>query len=173
MSRFSELGTNKFTILMKLISKPEIVKCLVSNEPNFLDVPLPVDFEPSSLVCSSIYPYRYIPTIQTEPKTFITMKFGYKPEGVTFKNGSIYFYIIVHNSLLKTEYGSLRYDMLLDYIDDVFNSEQDLKLNDSFCSSRDLGVGKLPFYETDEFIVNENYSGVYIAYKTKELNDFR
>jgi len=85
------------------------------------------------------------------------MKFGYKPDGTTFKNGSIYFYIITHNSLLTTSYGSLRYDMLLNYIDESFNS------------TRGIGLGKLPFYDMDEFIVNENYSGVYLAYKTTEF----
>ena len=157
MSRFSELGANKFTILMKLISKPEIVKCLVSNEPNFLDVQLPDDFNAPSLIYKNIYPWRFIPTVQTEANTFITMKFNYKPNGRTFKYGSIHFYIILHNSLIKTDYGSLRYDMLLNYIDEVFNS------------SEDLGFNELEFYDMDEFLVNENYSGIYITYKMQEF----
>jgi len=158
MSRFSELGTNKTTILMKLIENENIVKCLVNNEDNFLDIPLPVDFDVTSLIYDRIYPYRYIPTIQTEAKTFISMAFGYKPDGITFKNGSIYFYIITHNSLVRTDYGMLRYDMLLNYIDEIFNS------------SRDIGIGKLPFYGMDDIPINENYSGVYLAYKTTEFN---
>ena len=141
---------------MKLIENENIVKCLVNNEDNFLDVPLPVDFDVSSLIYTQIYPWRFVPTPATVANTFITMKFGYKPNGITYKNGTIYFYIITHNSLLKTSYGSIRYDMLLSYIDEVFNS------------SRDLGLGKLPFYEMDEFIVNESYSGVYICYKSTE-----
>jgi len=154
MSRFAELGENKFTILMKLLSKPEIVKCLVSNEQNFLDVQLPDDFNIPSLIYSQIYPYKYIPTVQTEPNTFITMSFGYKPEGLMFKNGAICFYIITHNSLIRTSYGSLRYD---NYIDEVFSE------------SRELGIGKLPFYDMNDFPVNENYSGAYIAYKSTEF----
>lgn len=142
---------------MKLIENQDIVKCLVNNENNFLDIPLPNDFDVTTLIYSQIFPYRFVPTVQTEAKTFITMKFGYKPDGMTFKNGSIYFYIITHNSLLRTDYGSLRYDMLLNYIDEVFNS------------TRGIGLGKLPFYDMDEFVVNENYSGVYIAYKTTQM----
>jgi len=143
--------------MMKLITNNNIVKCLVNNESNFLDVPLPNNFDVSTLIYSQISPWRFVPTAQTEANTFITMKFGYRPNGITYKNGSIYFYIITHNSLLRTDYGSIRYDMLLGYIDEVFNS------------SRDLGLGKLPFYEMDEFIVNENYSGVYICYKSTEF----
>ena len=97
MSRFAELGQNKLTILMKLIGNEDIVKCLVNNQSNFLDISLPMDFDVTSLIYNSIYPYRFIPQIQTEPKTFITMRFGYKPNGMTYKNGSIYFYIILPN----------------------------------------------------------------------------
>ena len=157
MSRFAELGVNKTTILMKLIENNDIIKCLINNQPNFLDVPIHADFDATSLVFVNLFPYRYIPTIQTEPKTFITMSFSYKPDGMTFKNGSIYFYIITHNSLLRTDYGVLRYDFLVNKIDEVFNS------------SRYIGVGKLPFYEMGDIPINENYSGIYLAYKTTEL----
>jgi len=157
MSRFAELGQNKLTILMKLIGNEDIVKCLVNNQFNFLDISLPMDFDVTSLIYNSIYPYRFIPQIQTEPKTFITMRFGYKPNGMTYKNGSIYFYIITHNSLIRTDYGMLRYDFLANKIDEMMNS------------SRDIGLGKLPFHDMDDFIVNENYIGIYLAYKTTEF----
>ena len=157
MSRFAELGQNKLTILMKLIGNEDIVKCLVNNQFNFLDISLPMDFDVTSLIYNSIYPYRFIPQIQTEPKTFITMRFGYKPNGMTYKNGSIYFYIITHNSLIRTDYGMLRYDFLANKIDELMNS------------SRDIGLGKLPFHDMDDFIVNENYIGIYLAYKSTEF----
>ena len=157
MSRFAELGQNKLTILMKLIGNEDIVKCLVNNQFNFLDISLPMDLDVTSLIYDSIYPYRFIPQIQTEPKTFITMRFGYKPNGMTYKNGSIYFYIITHNSLIRTDYGMLRYDFLANKIDEMMNS------------SRDIGLGKLPFHDMDDFIVNENYIGIYLAYKSTEF----
>jgi len=157
MSRFAELGQNKLNILMKLIGNEDIVKCLINNQSNFLDISLPMDFDVTSLIYDSIYPYRFVPQIQTEPKTFITMRFGYKPNGMTYKNGSIYFYIITHNSLIRTDYGMLRYDFLANKIDELMNS------------SRDIGLGKLPFYDMDDFIVNENYIGIYLAYKSTEF----
>lgn len=157
MGRFAELGTNKTTILLRLIENQNIVKCLVNNQPNFLDIPLLNDFDVTSLIYNNIFPYRFVPTIQSDPKTFITMKFSYKPDGTTYKFGSIVFYIFTHNSLLKTDYGSLRYDLLLNYVDDTFNA------------TRGLGYGKLSFYDMDDFVVNENYSGVYIVYKLLEL----
>jgi len=159
MGRFSELGTNKTIILMKLIEDENILKCLVNNQTNFLDISLPIDFDPTSLIYSQIYPYKFIPTIETEAKTFITMSFNYRPDrqGMMFKNGSIYFYLITHNSLIRTDYGILRYDYLVNQIDELFNC------------SRDMGIGKLPFYDMGDFSINENYSGVYLAYKTTEF----
>lgn len=157
MGRFSELGQNKMNILIKLIENENLVKCLVNPEDNFLDIPLPVDFDASSLIHTQIFPFKFIPAVDTVAKCFITMQFGYKPDGLMFKNGSVFFYIIVHNSLLKTDYNSLRYDMLLNYIDETFSG------------SRGLGLGKLPFYDMSEFVVNEKYSGVCLIYKSTEF----
>jgi len=159
MGRFSELGQNKNLIMLKLIENQDILKCLVNNQPNFLDYPLPSNFDPYSLIYTQIFPYRYVPDIQTEPKTFITMRFNYSPNGVTFKNGSIYFYIITHQSLIRTDYGMLRYDFLINKIDEVFNL------------SRDIGIGKLPFYDMSDFLVDNEgkWLGAYIAYKSTEF----
>ncbi len=157
MGRFAELSTNKYMILSKLIEDQEIVKCLVNNESNFLDIPLPKDFEETSLIHNSIFPYKFIPTIETVPKTFITMSFNYRPRGMSYKNGSIYFYVITHNSLIRTDYSFLRYDFLINQIDEIFNS------------SRGLGLGKLEFYDMADFSVNNYYSGAYIGYRSTEF----
>lgn len=85
------------------------------------------------------------------------MRFSYKPNGMKYKNGSIYFYIITHNSLIRTDYGVLRYDFIVNQIDELMNS------------SRDIGLGALAFYDMDDFLVNNNYSGVYVAYKSTEF----
>jgi hypothetical protein len=157
MGRFEELSTNKYLILSKLIEDLEIVKCLVNNESNFLDISLPEDFEASSLIYNHIFPYKYIPTIETTPKTFITISFNYRSKGMSYKNGSIVFYVITHNSLIKTDYGFLRYDFLIHQIDEFMNS------------SRDIGLGKLEFYDMADFSVNDYYSGAYIRYRSTEF----
>ena len=157
MGRFKELGQNKGILLTKLIEDDAIVKCLVNKESHFLDIPLPGGFDKTSLFCSQIYPYKHIPTAQTEAKTLISMKFDYRPNGMMYKDGSIHFYIMTHNSLLKTDYGVLRHDFLVNKIDEGFNA------------SREIGIGKLLFHRMGEFIVNENYYGVYLTYKTTEF----
>jgi hypothetical protein len=86
------------------------------------------------------------------------MKFGYKPYQTKYKCGSIYFYVIVHKSLVQSDSG-LRYDFIINELDKIFNN------------SRGMGLGTLPFYDMDEFIADSNgdWLGAYIAYKTTEF----
>ena len=141
---------------MRLISSENLVKTLTHNENNFLDQPMPLDT--TSLLYTQIFPYQKVPKVTDEATTFITMKFGYKPDGTFFKLSTIFFYVITHISLVRTDYGILRYDYLINQIDMLFNSQ------------RGIGIGKLPFYAMDDFQVNENWLGVYIGYKSTEFN---
>lgn len=154
--RFSELGKNKNEIMARLILSEEIVKALTYNNNNFLDQPTLEDS--TTLLYSQILPYMKVPKIQDEAKTFITMKFGYKPDGAYYKVSTVYFYVVTHISLIKTDYGNLRYDYLINQIDMLFNSQ------------RGLGIGKLPFYAMDDFQINDNWIGAYIGYKSTEFN---
>jgi hypothetical protein len=154
--RFSELGKNKNEIIMRLISSENIIKALTYPLTNFLEQPTSED--PISLIYTQIFPYAKVPTTQDTAKTFITMKFGYKPDGVFYKVSNIWFYVITHISLVRTDYGMLRYDFIINEIDKLFNSQ------------RGIGIGKLPFYTMDDFQVNDNWLGVCIGYKSTEFN---
>jgi hypothetical protein len=154
--RFSELGKNKNEIMTRLLFSEEIAKALTYNGTNFLDQPTPEDS--TSLLYTQIFPYQRVPTTQDTAKTFITMKFGYKPDGMFYKISTIYFYVITHISLVRTDMGMLRYDYLINQIDTLFNSQ------------RGIGIGKLPFYAMDDFQINENWLGAFIGYKSTEFN---
>jgi hypothetical protein len=155
MSRFAELGTIKEKIMTRLVEDDNIVRCLISNESDFEIAATPIGYDPNDLLYTQIYSYRFIPDIKIEPSSFITMKFSYRPSGTTFKMGSIYFYIITHKSILNTDYNMLRYDYLINQIDEIFNK------------NNDLGIGAMSFYDMDEFIVDKEcrWLGSYIAYK--------
>jgi hypothetical protein len=156
--RFSELGKNKNEIMMRLVSNENIVKALTYNNTDFLNQPTPEDAV--GLIYTQIFPYQKVPTTQDTAKTFITMKFGYKPDGTFFKVSTIFFYVITHISLVRTDYGILRYDFLINEIDKMFNSQ------------RGIGIGKLPFYAMDDFQVsgNSDWLGAFVAYKSTEFN---
>jgi hypothetical protein len=106
-----------------------------------------------------IYPYRFVPQAETDKSTFITLSFrNYKKVNVTYKFGYVCIYIITHRDLIETDYEFLRYDYIAAEVDTLMNQQ------------RGLGIGKTEFEEMDEFIVNEQYMGVYLKYKIYEFN---
>ena len=142
--------------MSRLVSSENIVKALTYSDNNFLDKPMLDDS--TTLLYNQIFPFAKVPKSTDEAKTFITMKFGYKPDGAYFKLSNIHFYVITHISLIKTDYETLRYDYLINQIDMLFNSQ------------RGIGIGKLPFYEMSDFAVNEDWLGAYIGYRALEFN---
>ena len=154
MGQFDQLTTYKNNIGIKLIENNNLVKALINNNSDFLNQSLPDGFKPTDLLHNRIYPYVFIPKVETEPKNFITMSFGkYNYVNNVFKSGILSFYIICHFSLLKTDYG-VRYDYILSQIDSMFNKESDVGI---FNLTIDSG-GDLP-------VINEHYFGSMISYK--------
>lgn len=142
--------------MTRLISSEKIVRALSINSSDFLNQPLTIN--PVSLIYNNIFPYQKVPSAQDTATTFITMKFGYKPSDVYYKLSIVYFYVITHISLVRTDYGNLRYDFIISEIDKLFNQQ------------RGIGIGKLPFYDMNDFQVDSDWLGAYIGYKSKEFN---
>lgn len=152
---FDKLTDYKQNIIMRIISSENLVKAIGNNYRDFLDQPLP---DPYGLIYSNIYPYRHVPTINTEPKTFLTMSFtNFDYRNNEFKSGVLSFYIITHQSLMSTDYG-LRSDYILGEIDKLFN--------------RQSGVGafKLNLLSGGDLQVNDQYFGAMVSYK---FHDFQ
>lgn len=157
MSRFENLSNDKIAILMRLLSSKDIVKAVNYSNSNFLEQPDISD--PSELIYSKVFPYKFVPTINETKNTYITLSFrGYRPVGTSFKSGIVYINVITHVDLIRTDYGKLRYDFIISEIDKLMNQQ------------RGIGIGKVQFYDADEIIVNEKYIGMYVAYKTYESN---
>ena len=158
MGQFDQLTTYKNNIGIKLIENNNLVKALINNNSDFLNQSLPDGFKPIDLLYNRIYPYVFIPKVETEPKNFITMSFGkYNYVNNVFKSGALSFYIICHFSLLKTDYG-VRYDYILSQIDSMFNKESNVGIFELTIVSG----GDLP-------IINENYFGSMISYKFSDF----
>jgi len=154
MGQFTQLTEYKNNIGLKLITNENLVKALINTNTDFLNQSLPDGFKPTDLLHNRIYPYIFIPGVESDPKNFITMSFGkYDYVNNVFKSGILSFYIICHFSLLKTDYG-LRYDYIFDQIDSMFNKESDVGVFDLTIDSG----GDLP-------IISDNYFGSKISYK--------
>ncbi|OPH47743.1 hypothetical protein BC351_10550 [Paenibacillus ferrarius] len=143
--------------MTRLIESEELVKAVGYNESNFLEQPIITD--PSSLIYENIYPYRFVPDLNTHQKTFITLSFrGYKPVDGYYKSGLVYFNVITHKDLIKTDYGALRYDFIIQKIDELMNN------------TRGLGIGNTQFHSMDELYIDEKYMGMFIAYKLLDFS---
>jgi hypothetical protein len=143
--------------MRELIFSDEISKALYYNESNFLDQPSLED--PVVLRYNHIYPYRKVPKVDENMKTYITLRCGnFKKVGNKFKSGLITFYVFTHVDLMPTDYGFLRVDYIINKIDEIFNE------------TRDFGIGKLEFDSMDEFDINESYTGTWIRFKVMNFN---
>lgn len=156
MSRLAELGEYKNTILLKLINNDNLVRAVNNPESDFLTNPVA---DPSSIIYSNLFPYKFVPDIQSGEKTFITMMFSdFQLVNTVYKSGCIWFYVFTHKNLMKTDYGILRSDYIINQIDEVMNQ------------SRELGIGKLQFEGMSDFSVSEDYLGGWIKYKNYDFN---
>ena len=156
IGRFDNLSKNKNLILETLYGNDDIVKCLINNNSDFKISTIPSDFDRTSLVYSQMFPFKYIPDIQSEPRTFIALKSRYAPyKENSYRYNTIYFYVVTHRSIISTDSG-LRYDFLIDKIDEIFNLSKEFKSS------------KLQFNDMDEFIVDPSgqWMGSYICYET-------
>jgi hypothetical protein len=157
MSRLKELSQDKVTIMMRIIGSQNICKALYYNDTNFLDQP---DIaEPTGLIYDQIFPYKKVPEVSSDAKSYITMSFNrYRPVGNRFKAGYVYLYIFVNKNNMRTDYGCLRTDYIVSEIDELINQ------------TYGLGIGKVEFNSMDDIIVNQNYLGMEISYKLCDFN---
>lgn len=147
------LSVYKNNIALKIISNNNLVKALIINDSRFLDQSLPKNFEISSLLYSQIFPYAFVPDINTEPQTFITMSFdNFRYINNKFKSGIVTFYVFTYKSLIPTDFG-LRYDYILHQIDQMFNKKYE------------VGAFNLVINGGGDFHANENYYGSTASYK--------
>ena len=159
MSRLKELGPYKNTILATIIQNENLMKALVHNVPNFLDLS-PVD-SPADQIYDRLWPFKYVPKVVEEEKTFITLSLtGFKPVKRVFKASKIFFYVFTHNELMKTDYGMTRVDFIQSELDTLFNE------------SNELGIGSLEFAGLDDFIFETNhlFVGSALSYRNMDFN---
>lgn len=146
--------------LVKIISDQELVKALVINTEDFLEI-TPTNEQnillqsPSSLIRNQIFPYKSIPLPSEDEKTYITSAFvNFRKVSNVYKNGIVYFYVIIPRKLEKTNYG-IRYDFICDKLEQLFENGN---------------IGEFELDDRGDFEVgNLNYLGHYIRFKIKDF----
>ncbi|MFD0587817.1 hypothetical protein ACFQZE_07365 [Paenibacillus sp. GCM10027627] len=159
MSKLSEISEYKNTVISRLLESKEIVKALNYEHENFLDQP-DLD-DASSLVYKNIFPHVFIPEIGTKRATYLTIscrKFKKSTKNPACKVGHLRLEVFTNKELFKTDYGVTRIDYITNKIEELFNSQ------------RGIGVGGLEFFEFDELIINNQYMGAYLMYRSVDFN---
>lgn len=157
LSNLENLSKDKLIIMERLLQSKNICKALYYNNRDFLDQP---DIEDvSELIFKNIFPYRKVPNVNDDMRSYITLSFGnYKPVRNSFKFGLITLFVFTHMDLVETDYEALRTDYLISEIEKVMNGKNG------------IGIGKAEFYDMDEIQLNDSYLGYYITYKIYEFN---
>ena len=153
---FQSLSRGKLEFIEHMLDNDELVKCLVSNAPDFLNHPV-TEEERAGLVWNNIFPCLYNVDVAESVKSYVTMGFAYdRDEGsAIFKNGTVTFYIFCHKDLVRTDYGVLRYDFILQRIDQIMNN----KRSESW-------IGRMIFDSAEDIAVDSdgNYVGMLVRY---------
>lgn len=149
----------KYKIILKIISDEELLKALVINDEDFLDV-VPTEEQnqllqsPINLIRTQIFPYKFIPLPSEIEKTYITTSFvNFRKVSNIYKNGVVYFYIIIPRRLEKTSYG-LRYDFIADRLEELFENGN---------------IGEFELDERGDLDFGEKYLGHYVRFKIKDF----
>lgn len=115
------------------------------------------------LINKHIFPYEYLPGVTEEAKTCITMLFSV-PEtyGRSLKRAKLIFYVFTHESLMwavgDDGVSYLRYDLICEEIDKMFNGSDDFGLKLQLQS------------RYDGYIPVDRFHGVQLIYETNEFN---
>jgi hypothetical protein len=101
-------------------------------------------------------PHKNITSFTNKSKPYITSAWvGFKKVSNVYKNGTVYFYIILDNSLEYTDYG-IRYDFIADRLESILS---------------DTGLGKFEVYERGDFdVLVDGYLGHYIAFSIQDFD---
>lgn len=152
--RMDEISKHKTTIIKKLLADDELVKAVFHNTSDFLEKQTP---DVGQLIYRNIFPYRYVPTITEEARTYVTMSITYRKSGSYFKVGNITLFVFTDQNLMQTDYGVLRVDYIISRIDTIMNK------------SNSFGIGKLELDMVDELLVEGKMPGMIIRYKTVDI----
>jgi hypothetical protein len=107
-------------VLLKTIESDKITKFLAYSQYDVLSQPTVPN--PSGLLYTKIFPFRYIPDTLEEENAYLTISFGkIKPtvSNPRFKVNVVTFYAICHKNLVITKQG-LRYFCILNEIENMF-----------------------------------------------------
>lgn len=155
INSFERLTYFKEQILFSFIANQNICKLLSYNTSDALSLP---DITiPTSLMYDVIFPYKYVPDVTSDKKSYITLDFTEfeltrsNPKNINF---NLIVYMFTHKDLFVTDDG-LRVDLLLNEVDQEIQEKV-------------LGFGSVYLNLCRSFWLDKDYGGYYVMYKMYE-----
>ena len=148
-------GHMRNKIFAQLLQSENIIKSLVVESKNFLDVELNEEQQkyinnPRLLIRKQLYPYKRIFDTTTEKKTIISMQLSdFYKQGKNYRNGLVTFYMLTPIELENTNYG-MRYDYIGDELETLFEKTT---------------IGEFNFHSRGDIDVGDRYIGQYISFR--------
>lgn len=155
---FLSLQKDKENFLRVLSSDERLAKCLISGNKNFLDYELEED-DMDNLIYTQIFPYNHVLGTSNIASSYITMKFRYtRSKGANlFKNSNIIFYLFCGEAVVRTSYGVLRYDYMLQRLSELLNDTRS-----------EAWLGKMMLDSVEDITVSAD--GKYLGIMAKFIN---
>lgn len=112
------------------------------------------------LVYSNIYPYYYIPEVQTNMKTYVLLKVDIsKRIDNMYDRVKVYILIFTHQDIMKVQSSNgTRVDLISDIITKMFNNRDD------------FGFGEMVLTSNCEISINTTYRGRELIFMVDEFN---
>jgi hypothetical protein len=146
----------KNKVMSEIIDDSKLVKAIVIDNESFLDTtPTPeqnaILQAPEKLIRTQVIPHKNITSVTDKAKPYITSAWtGFKKVSNTYKNGRVTFFIIISNSLEKTDYG-IRYDFIGDRLESILSDVSN--------------IGEFEFDERGDIPVDGDNLGHYVTFK--------
>lgn len=162
MSKMQNLNTDMFIILNKLLANKNLCKLLAYTDSDPLSLN---DVEQSkSLLFNNIYPFSFVPDVQSDPTTIINVifdNFTLVNSNNSYTTNLVVFNILCHQDLWLINNNQLRPFSIMSELDKIFN--------DVLC----IGLQKLYLESANVIVANEKYSGYILSYIATNDNNIK
>lgn len=155
INSFDRLTSFKEELIYRFTNSEDLCKLVYYNTPDALSNPSLTN--PLDLIYTNLFPFRFIPDVANEMKTYVTLDFTdfeLTKSNPKFINFNLLVYVFTHKDLFVTDDG-LRMDLLLNLVDVEIQEKR-------------LGFGDVYLHLCRSFWFDKDYGGYYLEYRMFE-----
>lgn len=150
-SRSYEIIEYRKKILQEICKSAELVKLLGCENEEYPEDILPYKW---------VFPHEFIPETITKTERYVNFEVSatLDPKNNTYKDLTIYFFVLCHEDVIRYK-GTLWYDRVVCELDDIF------------CETNVLGVGKTYLMSNVPYSPQNKFKGRLLKFSVKDFNN--